>query len=423
MAELYGRASGSVGGRGGTMHLYDRSIGLFGTNGVVASGAPQALGAAISAKYRGTDGVAVAFFGDGATNHGAFHEALNLAGIRRAPVVFVCENNLYATATPLNTVTLNPEIATRAAAYGIPGVAVDGNDVVAMWTAMQTAAERARAGEGPTLIEAKTYRTVGHHEGDPVTGTYRTQAEVDEWAKRCPVVNFRTRLIDEFGISTDAALQQIEAKIDARVQEALEFARAAAEPDPATVMRPRLCRSDQPARRAEAGPAHEVRRDLLARRRARRHRRGDAARTRTSCITAKAPASAAAPSRTPRGCTAEFGARADGRHADQRAWLHRRRPRRLRHRPARDRRPDVRRFPVRGRRPDRSASRQAALHEQRPDERADGDPRRLRHGAQRRPAPQRHLSSGLGAYPRPDRLHAGDAGRRQRPDENRPARR
>ncbi len=113
------------------------AIGLFGTNGVVASGAPQALGAAISAKYRGTDGVAVAFFGDGATNHGAFHEALNFAGIRRAPVIFVCENNLYATATPLNTVTLNPEIATRAAAYGIPGVAVDGNDVVAMWTAMQ----------------------------------------------------------------------------------------------------------------------------------------------------------------------------------------------------------------------------------------------------------------------------------------------
>ena len=237
MAELYGRASGSVGGRGGTMHLYDRSIGLFGTNGVVASGAPQALGAAISAKFRGTDGVAVAFFGDGATSHGAFHEALNLAGIRRAPVVFVCENNLYATATPLHTVTLNPEIATRAAAYGIPGVAVDGNDVVAMWTAMKQATDRARAGHGPTLIEAKTYRTVGHHEGDPVTGSYRTQAEVDDWAKRCPVATFRTRLLEDYGIATEAALGAIETKIDATVQEALEFARAAAEPDPASVMR------------------------------------------------------------------------------------------------------------------------------------------------------------------------------------------
>jgi 2-oxoisovalerate dehydrogenase E1 component len=219
------------------MHLYDRAIGLFGTNGVVASGAPQALGAAISAKFRGTDGVAVAFFGDGATNHGAFHEALNIAGFRRAPVIFVCENNLYATATPLSTVTLNPEIASRAAAYGIPGVAVDGNDVVAVWRVMQEAATRARAGEGPTLIEAKTYRTVGHHEGDPVVGNYRTQQEVDDWAGRCPVENFRTRLIDEFGIATSGTLADIEKRIDDQVQDAVDFARASPEPDPATAMR------------------------------------------------------------------------------------------------------------------------------------------------------------------------------------------
>src|SRR5580692_1566744 len=237
MAELYGKRDGSVGGRGGTMHLYERAIGLFGTNGVVASGAPQATGAAISAKYRGTDGVAVAFFGDGAVNHGAFHEALNFAGIRRAPVIFVCENNLYATATPLNTVTLNPEVATRAAAYGIPGVAVDGNDVVAMWTAMREAAERARAGEGPTLIEAKTYRTVGHHEGDTVTGTYRTQEEVDAWTKRCPIANFRTRLIEEFGIATPGTLADIEKHVDEQVQDSVEYARASPEPDPMTVMR------------------------------------------------------------------------------------------------------------------------------------------------------------------------------------------
>ncbi|MET0741795.1 MAG: thiamine pyrophosphate-dependent dehydrogenase E1 component subunit alpha, partial [Microvirga sp.] len=170
MAELYGKHDGCCGGRGGTMHLYDAATGLFGTNGLVGGGIPSAVGAAISARYRRTDGVAVAFFGDGATNHAAFHEALNFAGVRQAPVVLVCENNLYATATALSSVTLNPDIASRAAAYGIPGVAVDGNDVVAVWEAAQAAVDQARAGRGPTLIEARTYRTVGHHEGDPVTG-------------------------------------------------------------------------------------------------------------------------------------------------------------------------------------------------------------------------------------------------------------
>jgi 2-oxoisovalerate dehydrogenase E1 component len=235
MAELYGKGGGVVGGRGGTMHLYDRASGLFGTNGVVASGASHALGAAISARLRGTGDVGVAFFGDGATNHGGFHESLNIAGFLKAPVVFVCENNLYATATPLSTVTLNPEVATRAAAYGIPGVAVDGNDVVAMWTAVKQAVERARAGDGPTLIEAKTYRTVGHHEGDPVTGTYRSQAEVDDWARRCPVTTFRARLKDEFGIATEGVLGEIEKRVDDVVQDSVDFARAAAEPDGGTV--------------------------------------------------------------------------------------------------------------------------------------------------------------------------------------------
>ena len=237
MAELYGKHGGAVGGRGGTMHLYDRGIGLFGTNGVVAAGASHALGAAISAQFRGTGDVGVAFFGDGATNHGGFHEALNIAGFRRAPVIFVCENNLYATATALSSVTLNPEVASRAAAYGIPGVAVDGNDVLAMWEAVRIASERARAGLGPTLIEAKTYRTVGHHEGDAVTGSYRTQAEVDSWAARCPVTTFRARLIDEFGIATPDQIAEIEARIDGVVQDSVDFARASPEPDPATVFR------------------------------------------------------------------------------------------------------------------------------------------------------------------------------------------
>ncbi len=184
MAELFGKVGGICGGRGGTMHLYDRSVGLFGTNGIVAAGIGHAVGIGMSARLQGRDDIGVAFFGDGAANHGAFHEALNFAAVQRAPAVFVCENNLYATATPLKSITLNPEIATKAASYGMPGVAVDGNDVFAVWLAMKEATERARSGKGPTLIEAKTYRTVGHHEGDPVIGTYRTQEELDEARNR-----------------------------------------------------------------------------------------------------------------------------------------------------------------------------------------------------------------------------------------------
>jgi 2-oxoisovalerate dehydrogenase E1 component len=234
MAELYGKRDGCCGGRGGTMHLYDRATGLFGTNGLVGGGIPSAVGAAISARFRGTDGMAAAFFGDGATNHAAFHEGLNFAGARNAPVVFVCENNLYATATPLANITRNPEIATRAAAYGIPGVAVDGNDVIAVWQAMREATERARSGGGPTLIESKTYRTVGHHEGDPVVGSYRTQGEIDAWAARCPVATFRKRLVEDYAVVTMQEIEAVEAEIDRIVGDSVAFARRSPEPDPAT---------------------------------------------------------------------------------------------------------------------------------------------------------------------------------------------
>ncbi len=237
MAELFGKRDGCCGGRGGTMHLYDRKSGLFGTNGIVAAGISHAVGAGMSGRMRGTDDIGVAFFGDGATSHAGFHESLNFAGIMRAPALLVCENNLYATATPLKTATLNPEIATRAAAYGIPGVAVDGNDVIAVYEAAQAAVARARAGEGPTLLESKTYRTVGHHEGDPVTGTYRSQAEVDAWTLRDPIKMFRARLTEEFGIASDADLDAIDDRIDGVVQQALDFARRSPEPDPATVSR------------------------------------------------------------------------------------------------------------------------------------------------------------------------------------------
>jgi len=234
MAELFGKAGGICGGRGGTMHLYDRTVGLFGTNGVVGAGIGHAAGIGMGARLLGQDAIGVAFFGDGASNHGAFHEGLNFAAVQRAPAVFVCENNLYATATPLASITLNPEIARRADAYGMPGVAVDGNDVFAVWLAMQEATERARSGGGPTLIEAKTYRTVGHHEGDPVLGTYRTQEELDAWLQRDPIDMFRRRLIADFGVADEATLAAIEAKIDRVVEEALAFARESPEPDPRT---------------------------------------------------------------------------------------------------------------------------------------------------------------------------------------------
>jgi 2-oxoisovalerate dehydrogenase E1 component len=235
LAELAGKATGCNGGRGGTMHVFYSDAGLFGTNGLVGGGIPSAVGLAIAAKTRGTDQVAVAFFGDGATSHGSFHESLNFAGIQNAPVVFVCENNLYATATPLRWATKNTNIASKAASYGIPGVQVDGNDVVAVWQAAQEAIARARAGEGPTLIEALTYRQVGHQEGDPVIGWCRTQEEWDAWVKRDPIPNFCKSLLESDN-ATQEELKAIEADVDAEICAAADFAIQSPSPDPATVL-------------------------------------------------------------------------------------------------------------------------------------------------------------------------------------------
>ncbi len=235
LAELAGKSTGCNGGRGGTMHLYMPSVGLFGTNGLVAGGIPAAVGLAISAKTRGTDQVTVCFFGDGASNHGAFHESLNFAGAQEAPMVFVCENNLYATATPLYMATKNTNIASKSASYGFPGVRVDGNDVLAVWKVAKEAVERARAGEGPTLIEAMTYRQVGHQEGDPVIGWCRTQEEWDEWFQRDPIPNYRRFLLDS-GNALEADLKAIEDEVDEVIRDAADFARKSPAPDPATAM-------------------------------------------------------------------------------------------------------------------------------------------------------------------------------------------
>ncbi len=254
MAELFAKVTGCCGGRGGSMHLYSREHGVFGTNGIVAGGIPHAVGAAISAKARGTDGIAAAFFGDGATSHGAFHESLNFAGIQNAGVIFVCENNTYATATPLASATRNTDIASKAAAYGVTGVAVDGNDVLAVWKTAEAAVARARKGLGPTLIEAKTYRFVGHHEGDPLVGTYRTQEELDEWKLKCPIQTFRRRLVEEFALATFDELDAIDARVREIIDEAIEFARKSSEPDPSTFFAHAWSDKPAPISTSPAGP-------------------------------------------------------------------------------------------------------------------------------------------------------------------------
>ena len=233
MAELYGKSTGCCGGRGGSMHLYQASDGLFGTNGFVGGGIPASVGLGFSARVRQTDDLAVAFFGDGAVNHGAFHESLNLAAVQNLPVIFICENNLYATATPLAAASRVTDIAERAKAYGVPGHAVDGNDVLAVWETMREATAQVRAGRGPVLIEARTYRTVGHHEGDPLVGTYRQQEELDAWKERCPIRRLRAWLIEQ-KISTAQHLDGIDARVAAQILDAVDFAEASPLPEPAS---------------------------------------------------------------------------------------------------------------------------------------------------------------------------------------------
>jgi pyruvate dehydrogenase E1 component alpha subunit len=222
MAELFGRTTGCSGGRGGSMHLYSVKHGLLGTNGIVGYGLPQAVGAAFTAKYLGTTQVGVAFFGDGAANIGVFHETLNMASIWKLPAVFVCENNLYATELPFSQATAGQSVAARAAAYDMPGVEVDGQDVMAVYDAAGKAINRAREGKGPSLIECRTYRFVGHHEGDPGTG-YRTKEEIEEWKKRDPIHLFTKRVLEERKVSQDE-LDEIEKDIAKSIEEAIEYA-------------------------------------------------------------------------------------------------------------------------------------------------------------------------------------------------------
>jgi acetoin:2,6-dichlorophenolindophenol oxidoreductase subunit alpha len=228
MAELLGRSTGLLGGKGGSMHLTSVEHGAMGSYAIVGAHLPIAAGAAWSAQARGTEQVAVCFFGDGATNIGAFHEALNLAAVWHLPVVFVCENNLYMEYTPIASVTAVPNpAADRAGAYGLPPIIVDGNDADEVYRVAGQALARARAGQGPSLIEAKTYRRGGHSRADPAK--YRPEAEVAEWFAKDPIDRYRKRLLDQ-GVEA-SAIEQIEAGAQAKVDEATEAARSAPEPD------------------------------------------------------------------------------------------------------------------------------------------------------------------------------------------------
>ena len=226
MAEIYGKATGCCRGKGGSMHIADFDRGIVGANGIVGGGIPIANGVALAAKRRKTGQVVACFFGDGASNQGTFHEALNLASIWDLPVVFVAENNMYGMGTSQRRHQKVENIADRAAAYKIPGVVVDGNDVLAVREATLEACNRARRGEGPTLLECKTYRHFGHFVGDP--GAYREPGELEALLERVPPVLFR-RFLEEQGVPA-AALDELEAAVIEEVRMAGEVAYRSDEP-------------------------------------------------------------------------------------------------------------------------------------------------------------------------------------------------
>jgi acetoin:2,6-dichlorophenolindophenol oxidoreductase subunit alpha len=223
MAELAAREPGYCRGKGGSLHMTDFDLGILGANGIVAGGIPMAVGAAHAFKLRKEPRVAVSFFGDGATNEGAFHEALNLAGLWKLPAIFFCENNQYGEGTPQHKQAPVRQLSVRAASYGMPGVTVDGNDVLAVYAAAETAVARARAGEGPTFIEGMTYRYRGHYEGDPQV--YRSRDEVLSWEQRDPIPRFKKVLIEQ-GVA-EGDLEAAEGEVFATLDIAVRFARSA----------------------------------------------------------------------------------------------------------------------------------------------------------------------------------------------------
>ena len=228
MAELFGKVDGYCRGKGGSMHIADARRGVIGANGIVGAGMPIACGAGLAAQLEKNRRVVLCFFGDGASNQGTFHESLNLASVWKLPVVFICENNLYAISVSQEVHQKVREVSERAAAYRIPGYSIDGNDVLAVVDTVSEAVSHARDGAGPSLVETKTYRWRGHSEADPVYGT-RSREEVEGWKAKCPIKRFREYLLGEAGLS-ESELADIETAVQGEIREAVEFSRASDTP-------------------------------------------------------------------------------------------------------------------------------------------------------------------------------------------------
>jgi pyruvate dehydrogenase E1 component alpha subunit len=232
MAEFMGKETGYCRGRGGSMHIADVTTGNLGANGIVAGGVPMAAGVGLSIQMQKLDRVILVFFGDGAANEGAFHESLNIASIWKLPIIYFCENNQYGMSMSVKRSMNIEDISQRACAYGIPGVTVDGNDLFAVYDAAREAVERARAGDGPTLIEAKTYRWKGHSKSDKQR--YRTKEEVAAWKAKDPIARLVKRM-KAAGWLSDEELAQMEAETANTIQEAIEFAKQSPDPDPSQI--------------------------------------------------------------------------------------------------------------------------------------------------------------------------------------------
>jgi len=229
MAELFGRRTGYCNGKGGSMHIADTALGILGANGIVGGGITIAGGAALSARMRGKDSVVLCFLGDGASNRGTFHEGVNMASVWDLPVVYIIENNMYAEKTRIADTARLTNLADRATAYGIPDVTVDGNDAIAVYEAVGEAVARARKGDGPTIVECKTYRWHGHYEGD--RQSYKPKEEAEEWRRRDPIPAFRKKLI-EAGTFADADAEKIDREIENEIEQAVKFALESPSPSP-----------------------------------------------------------------------------------------------------------------------------------------------------------------------------------------------
>ncbi len=241
MAELMGKEQGYCKGKGGSMHIAHIDLGILGANGIVAAGMPISGGAALSIKMQGKDQVVVCFFGDAATNQGAFHESLNMASLWKLPVVYICENNLYGISVAQSRSGSIRDLYHRKDSYGMAGCMVDGNDVVAVYEAAREAVARARRGEGPSLIECKTYRWRGHYEGEADrTYTYRPKQEIEEWMERCPIKRFQKVLLEEGAISADG-LQGVEKDVQRELEQAVEFAQKCPLPKPEDALTDLYC--------------------------------------------------------------------------------------------------------------------------------------------------------------------------------------